>query len=216
MKSINWSDHFLNFLAVILGVSLAFFVNDRAETKKREQEYAQIVSSFLDELKADKDTYLNYQIPDNSEQLEAIAEVLQLIGSGKDDSLVQKFSRAISINNYNPSGVTFKSLQSTGKLDLIDDFQLRKRISNYYTIVAEESKARGQLQVDFYMDQLLPWILDNTDFNRPDVKALQNTKLYNILIIYRSFVANKVEHYEWMLQEIEALEQQLSNLKVNS
>ncbi len=212
MKNINWADHLFNFLAVILGVSLAFFVNDNAETKKRQEEYNQVIDSFLEEFRSDLDTYEEYQIPDNKNQLRVISDVLKLINTGQSDSLVEKFSKAISINNYFPSSVTFSSLQSTGKLDLIEDFELRKELSNYHTVLAEEARIRGQIQVDFYMNQLMPWIIKNTDFSNPSVEPLQDPELKNLLIIYQSFILNKVTHYQFMTKRIGWLENKFLEL----
>ena len=212
MKSINWSDHILNFVAVILGVSLAFFVNDNSERTKRNKEFEEVVQSFLEELKSDRATYIEYQIPDNQDQVRRISEVLLIIENGETDSLSEKFQRAISINNYSPSGVTFSSLTSSGKLDLIKDFQLRKELSNYQTVLSEEARIRGDIQVQFYMNQLMPWLLENIDFTNPSIESLQDKTLINTLIIYQSLVANKLAHYEYLASRIDSLELKLKNL----
>ena len=214
-NQINWFDHVFNVFSVIIGVSLAFYVNDSAETNRREKEFNAIIDSFLEELAADRATYAEYQIPDNKSQAEAISDVLELIEAGSSDSLEYKFSRAIGINNYFPSGVTFKSLQSAGKLDLIEDFELRKVLSTYHTILAEEARVRGQIQVDFYMDQLMPWLVKNTDFKNPDARSLRGSELSNLLMLYQSFVLNKVANYEEMVLQIDYLHKQLSKLKEN-
>jgi hypothetical protein len=38
MKKVDWPNHLLNFIAVILGVFLAFYVSDRAEKRKERIE----------------------------------------------------------------------------------------------------------------------------------------------------------------------------------
>lgn len=212
-NQINWFDHLFNVLSVIIGVSLAFLVNDSAESRKKQNEYNAVIDSFLEELYSDKTTYIDYQIPDNKDQAKVISQVLQLIEREETDSLIQKFSRAIGINNYHPPGVTFSSLQSAGRLEIIEDFELRKELSTYHTILAEEARLRGQIQVDFYMDQLMPWLLINTDFKNPDTQALNDPHLSNLLILYQSFLENKVSNYERMVDQIDYLEEKLKNLK---
>ena len=211
-NKINWADHILNFVAVIVGVSLAFFVNDNSEQKKRKEEYDEAIRSFLEEFEADRSNYVEYQIPSNRNQVDDISDVLLLILNGESDSLAEKFQLAININNYFPSGVTFNSLVSSGKLDLIDDFQLRKELSNYHKVLSEEARMRGELQVEFYMNQLMPWLLKNADFTNPSIESLQNKNLVNTLIIYQSLVANKVDHYEYLASRIDSLELKLNNL----
>lgn len=216
MKRINWSDHLLNFLAVILGVSLAFFVNASSERKKQAVEYDEVINSFLEEFESDKDIFTDFQIPDNEGQVNTIAEILQMLQTDEIDSLSQKFPRAIGFNNYHPSNVTFNSLASSGKLDLIKDYALRKQLSVYHTILVKEAENRGKIQVEFYMNHLLPWLLKNTDFTKPDIEAIRDTELVNMLIIYEKLIVNKLRQYELLVSEISDLEQQLTELKTNS
>ena len=47
MKSVNWFDHLLNFVAVILGVSLAFYISTRAEKSREKEELLRAVSGGI-------------------------------------------------------------------------------------------------------------------------------------------------------------------------
>jgi hypothetical protein len=213
MKQINWSDHILNFLAVIIGVSMAFYVSDTADRNKQSDELRKITQSFIDELQEDQSTFEDYQIPSNEDQSKLIEEVLYLIQAKNKDSLASKIQDALSINSYSPAGVTFHSIVSSGKLDLFSDFVLRKDISNYYQLLASEAQARAQLQVDFYMDQILPWIVNETDIMNPKMDDVINDhKLSNILILYKSLIDNKTRHYKYMIKECAQLENKLKEL----
>lgn len=213
MKQINWSDHILNFLAVIIGVTLAFYVSDNANKSKQDAELENIVQSFIDELEEDKETYLDYQIPSNEEQSKLIGDILALIQEKNVDSLEIKIGKALNLNSYNPAGVTFHSVVSSGKLNLFADFNLREDISIYYQLLAAEAEARGQLQLDFYMDQIVPWVVNNTDILNPSVDELiKDRKLVNLLILYKSFIDNKIRHYVYMAQESEQLGNSLKEL----
>lgn len=213
MKQINWSDHILNFLAVIIGVTLAFYASDSSDKIKEKHELRKITKSLIDELQEDKETYLDYQIPSNEKQSKLIREVLGLIQLRKTDSLEAKIQEALSINSYNPAGVTFHSVMSSGKLNLFSDFELRENISVYYKLLSQEAEARGRLQLDFYMDQIIPWIVNETDIMSPSVEELiDDRKLTNILILYRSFIDNKTRHYIYMAKEATELENSLKEL----
>ena len=50
MKKVNWADQLLNFVGIILGVSLAFLINNAAENAQDRAEYKQIVNSFISEI----------------------------------------------------------------------------------------------------------------------------------------------------------------------
>jgi len=213
MKQINWSDHILNFLAVIIGVTLAFYVSDSANRAQQDAELDKIVQSFIDELEEDRETYFDYQIPSNEKQSKLISEAITFIKEKNKDSLAIKLEIALSINSYSPAGITFHSIVSSGKLDLFENFSLRKDIANYYQLLSQEAEARGQLQVDFYMNQILPWIVNETSIMNPDMdEVINDDKLTNILILYKSFIDNKTRHYKYMSKECLTLQEKLKDL----
>ncbi|MEM7297548.1 MAG: hypothetical protein AAF391_04705 [Bacteroidota bacterium] len=213
MKQVNWADHIFNFLAVIIGVSLAFFVNDNAARTRESTELNVVIKSFLDELKDDSTVFADYQIPDNEEQSLAIQQVIGMLKSGVEDSLEIKFQKAININGYHPSCVTFNSLASSGKLDLIKDFELRKELAEYHTVYAQEAKWRGEFQVDYYSENLLPWLIKNVDFTDDDTSALNDRELINLLLIYDGLISNKVRQYKLLTREAGKLRAKLKALQ---
>jgi len=140
MPPVNWKDHFINFISVILGVTLAFLINSIASSYKQQQEMKLIVLSILEEIQEDIAAYEEYQIPYNKLIIEDIEKTLALIEeNGNKDSLQFHFSKAMDVNNYSPSNVTFNSMISSGKLDLLGNFYLRKNLYNY-SLSAEEAK----------------------------------------------------------------------------
>jgi hypothetical protein len=109
--------------------------------------------------------------------------------------------------------VTFNSIVSSGKLDLLSDFELRKEISTYYQLSAKEAEARGQFQVDFYMDQVLPWIINENDILNLSMEDVMNDKkLSNILVLYRSLIDSKTNQYRVMVKKCEELENKLKSV----
>lgn len=213
MQNINWFDHLFNVLSVIIGVSLAFWVNDSAERTKKEKELSLVIDSFIEELTSDSITYAEFQIPDNQNQIQAINEAVSFLRDDNYDSLITRFERAVNLNNYHPSSNTFNSLTSSGKLDLIDDFQLKQRLTTYHSVLAFEAKHRGQFQVDFYSDELLPWMIYNLDFVNPDFDVIDKTELSNLLMIYGSLVQNKIRQYELLAFEAGKLKRKLEAFK---
>lgn len=216
MKSINWSDHILNFIAVILGVSLAFYVSKRSEQHKEHEEVNQIVTSLIKELADDRENFIDYQIPFQKEQSGIISGVLNQLMSGELDSLNEKVEAAINVNNYQPNDLTFKSITASGKLDLIKDFEIRKTISNYYEVLTVECSHRNKAQTDFFMDKLIPWIISNTSLVENNSQVLVNNREFiNLLIFYKGFIDNKLRHYEVLVRESEALENKLKTIIEN-
>lgn len=195
MKKINLINHFLNFVAVILGVLLAFYVNSCSETNKEKKELKEIVTSLMADLENDHKTYSEYQIPVNetqSKELEnLIADILNV-----ENKAQESLSVSVEVENYSPISSTYLSINSSGKINLIDDLEVKKKLSNYYDILSEESIKKGDLQVNFFLNEILPWMMENTDLL--DMQAddfIGQKKLVNRLILYRTLIENKKSQY---------------------
>lgn len=215
MNKINWINHFFNFTAVILGVFLAFYVDSLSIERKEKQELQEIIKSLIEDLDKDHNTYSEYQIPSNEEQVEALGALIELILS-EVPKPSEEVDANINVNNYSPVSSTFLSLTTSGKINLIEDLMVRKALSNYYDILSTESIKKGELQVDFFMKEILPWLIENTDLTNitPDDFVGQK-KMANKLILYQSFISNKIEQYRAIDESAIELKEMLSDLLTN-
>ena len=64
-RTYHWLNHVLNFLAVILGVYLAFYINERAKVNQDRKESRLLMNSLMEDLSEDIRVYEEYQIPAN-------------------------------------------------------------------------------------------------------------------------------------------------------
>ena len=62
-RKYNWMNHFFNFLAVILGVYLAFYLSERSKINQERKESMILMNSLVNDLSDDIKTYESYQIP---------------------------------------------------------------------------------------------------------------------------------------------------------
>ncbi len=196
MKKINWLDHSLNFVAVIVGVSMAFYIGSSAEEAKQKEETRKILSALIQELDKDILTYTDYQIPNNEDQLEIIQNAQRVIQDKSYDSLGFYIQKAFGFRNFAPQNVTFNSIKSSGKIDLITDFDLRLQMATFYESYVQEASFRGQGQVDFNSLHIVPWMIESTDFTNPDISELDMVKISNMLILYRSIIVSKLDQYQ--------------------
>lgn len=218
MTKINWSDHLFNFLAVILGVSLAFIISRKSEISKLESEFNQNIAAILEEVESDIYTFESYQIPDNKTKLTLMKEAIQMIATQTGgDSINAKMMSFFDVNNYAPTNITINSLISSGRLDLISDFELKKKIL-YYQNLAEELIAQGDFQVSFLMDQITPWFIENSPYfmgklNYIDHYTGDNSDAIMIFSLHTSFVENKIRKYESALENAKELKGMLEAYK---
>lgn len=197
MKKINWIDHGLNMISVIFGVSLAFIISNYAQDRGKKDETKFLIASILEELEDDIKVYKDYQIPDNNVKADHITRVISILSemNGNQDSLSFYLnSGALNINNYAPTNISLNSIISTGKLDLINDFQLRKLLLEY-SDQCLEAKFRGEFQIEFFTDRMLEWYINNPNYEQ-EISSSGSDQLQVLLIIYGSLIQNKLSKYK--------------------
>jgi hypothetical protein len=213
IKNINWFDHFLNFVAVILGVLLAFQIGSLTETFKEKQELKEILQSFIQDIERNQETFNDFQIPENKKQSDAIGELLAILVDNQLDSLNDQLSVAFNVQNYSPISSTHLSVTSSGKIGLIKDFEVKKAISKYYNILAKESIKKGEIQVEFLLKEIIPWMIENTTFLDLELEDVaEDIKFANRLVIYKSLIDNKIEQYKLISKDSEELKNALMDL----
>ena len=168
----------------------------------------------FDEISLDIEIYEKGQIVHNKTQSEVITKLVAQIKRGDKDSLSYRLKRSLNYNNYYPQQVTFNSASSSGKLDLIDDYDLRKKISLYYKVWGLEAQFKGENQIEFHKMNLTPWVLKNTDLTKSEItlETANDLELLNMLVMYQNLIDQKVSHYEKVLKEAKALRENLQEL----
>ncbi len=209
----HWFNHLFNFIGVILGVYLAFYVDEKAEENRDRKESLVLMRSLVNDLSADIETYEEYQIPVNIQHQENLDTLLELFVKNDLERANASLPTILQLENYTPTTSTFNSMKASGKISLIDDLTLQKKLTYHYEGLAEESIAKGELQVNFFTDELLIWLSNHADLmNMKIIDEEEIPILINKLIIYSSLVNQKVDNYEMVLEESKQLRQHLDSL----
>ena len=131
-KKYNWSSHLLNFISVILGVYLAFYVDARGKAREDRREAKLLMQSMVNDLKADIKSYETYQIPFNTNYQEGVDSILTFLVSKNVEGIENKLPTILQVENYAPNISIYNSMKTSGKLRLIEDVQLQKSLSDFY------------------------------------------------------------------------------------
>jgi hypothetical protein len=212
-RKYNLANHLFNFIAVILGVYLAFYMNEKAKEKQDRTESVVLMRSLINDLASDIKIYEAYQIPVNVEYQENLGILLNSLVVDSLESLDEQLAAILGVDNYAPTTSTYSSMKSSGKLSLIDDLALQKALSDYYEGVVEESVRKGEFQVDYFTNELLTWLTEEVDLM--DVKISDRDKLVvlrNKLLIYESFLTQKVTAYEGIVEDSKKLKSQIESV----
>lgn len=202
----HWLNHILNFIAVILGVYLAFYLNERAEIRLEKKESEVLLNSVLNDLSSDIRVYTEYQIPTNKAQLEDTELLIYMIWKDSLDGVSEQISKVIQLENYAPSASTYSSMKSSGKLSLIKDLKLQKMLTRFYDVLVNETIRKSEFQVDFFTEELVTWLI--TDYDMLEDRIIDNDNLVilrNKLMFYQMIIDQKVSSYEMIVEEANEL-----------
>ncbi len=209
-KNYAWLNHLLNFLAVILGVYLAFYVNDAAKLAEENSEKIAFLQLMSEDLADDIKTYENYQIPTNQTYLESVDSLFMAVSAGQIAQANVWLPYLFQVENYTPTSTTYVSMKSSGKMKLIGDLSLQKQLSDYYDGVAIECGEKNEIQVEYFVENLVAWLTLHADLAEMRLLDKENLVVFkNTLMIYESLVSQKLRNYERIVEESKLLKERV-------
>jgi hypothetical protein len=204
-KKYNYWTHIFDFLAVILGVYLAFYINDQAQNNQRVKEGKALMAAMVDELDQDIQIYEAYHLPVNKQHEKNIELLVEKIMEG-EENLGEYLSGVVELENYRPASSTYKSMKDSGKLSLIDNLDLQRELNSYYDNLAIESERKGDFQADYLTGEILTWLTNNVDLITDEIlHPKELVPFRNKLLIYTSIVNQKIASYEEVVERAKAL-----------
>lgn len=207
-KYYSWLNHVFNFLAVILGVYLAFFINERAKMNQDLEESMTLMRSLANDLSEDIRIYENHQIPVNKAHQQDVERLIDVLMAGDAGDISALLPEIMRVENFAPTTSTYSSMKASGKISLIKDLSIQKKLSEYYDSIVIESTRKGEYQVDYFTDELLSWLIVNVDL--AEMRLLSTDELIilrNKLIIYQSLIDQKIDSYEQVVSDSRELKQ---------
>lgn len=208
MNKIDWKNHLVELVVVFIGITAAFALNNWNEKNKEdklEQKYLRNLTIDLD-----KDiTELNELIEVLKVDTLANNKVLNLLklGKTKKDSIFPLIIRMNTISKFQPHLTTFESLENSGDLSLIENFELKNKITetyNFYKTVKEIDDAHYTLAFNYW----LPFFYENLDFmnlNNSKMYFIETQKFKNLIIIYRASIFQQIARYDSALTKCKKL-----------
>ncbi len=209
----NLSNHLLNLLAIVLGVYLAFFINEKAIASKNKKESKTLMVSILNDLSTDIEVYDEYQIPINLNYQKNINELLKVVLEEDYEEINTQLPNLFQIENYSPTSSTYNSMKFSGNVRLINDLYLMKKLNEYYDGVALECIKKNEIQVEYFMEELIAWLSENADFSEMKIRDEIDLIIFkNKLMIYKSIVDQKVKNYQLVLSESKDLNHSIDSI----
>jgi len=196
-SSINWRDHFINFLVVIVGVTIAFYLSNR----KERTEQAQLERNSLESIVVDLNNDIEF-LTASTDTLQTLKSKLQhfvgdlMAGQATRDSLFEYISIQYVQLPFFPSDNTYQSLVVSGKLDVISDFELRKQLTELYHRHYQTIKLVDELSSQQKNQLILPYLM-TLNHGRPQSiniyePSFVNTNMYSLYYLTQKLTLDSV------------------------
>lgn len=213
----KWTAYFLELLVVIIGISIAFALENWNESKKRTENEVNYLSSLKTDI--EEDVTEIQTIMDSSQVL--IQHISTLFGllyrpEAGEQIQIHHVTSTYTAPYFNAKDGTFTSLLNSGALGIIENYQLKSQISNLYNVHYDELERLDEFVKDLVNTQIYPYMLAEIQFN-PNGQGIMATaplmtvKSINLIGSYWNFLRKRNDEYqrvkdqcEKVLQEIES------------
>lgn len=204
-KKIDWLNHSLEFFVVIIGILIAFQLNECSTKKAENKTIATHLAEIKEETEFNKVNF-TYAIANAETSLKKIDSLIQLINTRQD---LEKINN-LSLDLLNLSGVymrrnAYASLVASGDIRLIKDFEVKKRIINLYEYYKWVELYNQMSYSDFGIN-FSPYLNKNFDLVNSKVQdeSVYFSKVYlNSLANYRNTTNNKLKKYKECLEVVD-------------
>jgi hypothetical protein len=208
-RQVDWGNKIIELLVVITGVTIAFSLNNWNEQRKADQLQNNYLQSMQEELEIDiselKDLIRRDSI--GNVGLETL-----LSASYRDPATINRDSMNLAIENmgnlvtFQGQSITYRSLLSSGRLDAIEDLDLRYEIINHYhksynqihEIEGYYRESYDEFVIPFFMEHI---VLTEAVSVSPDVIGKPD------------FLKSLAYHYNFLIQKANANKLALSSAK---
>lgn len=220
MKKINWLDHFANLLVVILGISIAFYLEGYKEEKANRSKEQKYLESLIKDLETDIEALDTLQQLNKMITKSIVALSEATTGKPYDDlSQVRNDILTIQYNPpFEPQRTVYESIKSSGQIDKISDFDIRNDVIELY-----EQYYRGTNQYDEALNEhvrdfIKPYFMKNMKFTSQSTVAddfLRDSEFQNMIYAYRFLFTAKDGFYGEVKKKVEGVKENLEEYLIN-
>lgn len=218
-KTFSWFKQSLRELIIIvIGILLSLWVSNlfqHSQDNQRERIYLERLSN---DLAKDLDQ-LTSQMEQRQGQVEAAQNMLQAINTGGEQAnsaLLGGFQSLLWTARFSPNDATFRSLESTGDLRLIENDSIVSSIMDLYRNHYEGLRDNNNDVTKYRDNFLLPYTTENVSFQKAFNPRLGPAipdnldQLYNHLIYENITLSSTVESYQRNIKHVRQLKALLS------
>jgi hypothetical protein len=216
---IDWKSKLIDLLIVIIGITIAFQLNNLNESNKSNAQERDYLKSFYEE-NINNERALSLALEFALKTKNDIDTLKQILLSKKyeDDRIKNLSASMMALSDFHPSLVTMENITESGEFKLIRDFEYREKLIDTYNSYQTTSQLEIILS-DYVNEYVTPFFFRNirfSDFSSLHNNFNENPEFENIVIGYDALLTQKLKGYEVSLEKLKGLNQLLSTAnKVN-
>ncbi|MDX8338798.1 hypothetical protein SLH46_06375 [Draconibacterium sp. IB214405] len=214
-KTNGWH-YTLEILVVFIGITAGFILNNWREDaveKKLENKY---LSSFYRDVQNDD---LKLDSIASSSQLKAdklisILKETEVVNKPLSEDLAREIvTEMMYIEWLSATNDTYEDIINSGNLNLISDYQLKEKISSYYTFLNEVKNVEQYYQkhMDNYGFPVLYKTVNLLTLKFVNEESYQNLEFTNMYLGVISLIQQNNIHYRKALEKNKELQEALRN-----
>lgn len=200
----KWTKYLIELLIVIIGISIAFAVEDLAIKEKEENEKIAYLTSIKNDLKTDSLRLIN-NIKNNTIKIEKLMKSLDLIRNVS--TIDEVLTSVLEIGKYDffdPDNFTLTSLLQSGDFKLIDSEIIKielLRLLKVYQHIDNMQKNFLQALDDNYFPMLLTK-LDYIEFEAVDPEFFYGIEIRNYCAYTINETNQHIGNYQVALKQV--------------
>lgn len=205
-KKIDWLNHFLEFIVVVIGILLAFQLNTCSQEKKELALVDEHIESLIVETKFNVD--LIKSSISNSEAILGIVDTLLVAVSDPERLEREHFLtfKAMGLQVGYLKKNAYNTLVTTGDIRFIEDFELQNDIISLYEYY-KWTDGVNEMSRNTFIEYYLPYMMEYMDLSGGSLQAqdlYDNKKFKNILSTYTFSLTALLERQKATLEEMQA------------
>lgn len=212
----------LEIIIIVFGILLSLWISNGFQNKQDRQNAQSYLRRLDDNLKEDE-AKLALELGQREEQYRQANKMLKAIStsgaSEKTNTLIEGFQSLLWTARFSSSDATFRSLENSGELRLIEQDSLVNQIVSLYHNQYEALRENNEDVTKFRDNFLLPFTINNVSFQqafKPDVggapfSEAQLDELYNHLVYETITLNSTVESYQVTLHRVKRLRGAIKN-----
>ena len=219
-KKISWLYYLLELLVVFIGVTAGFLLNNWREDNSNAKLEHKYLNGFYADLQSDKGD-LDSIIYRTKEKTDILIEVLKK--SKYDNNALSRemaneiIGQILYLEWFTPADDTYDDIINSGNLNLISDYQIKEKISSYYSLL-HEVKNVEQYYLNHMNDYGFPIIYKNYHILKRefiDDKCYKSLEFTNMYLGIISFYQQNTKIYKQVLENNLELKDELQRILKN-